>query len=183
MSFNTVTPRQGIQTGSAQIVIAGAGKSKWFVANTSLQTVNTNVLLNLGHATAYTTVIPIEVGNGVTRCWIRGVVPATATTFTTDPVVKLVASDGEVGDGTGIPWRIDTDDQDAAGITIDFAASTTVFTASVGGVSSYCTDVLGGSSGYDLRGARYLYVLVSTAAVITDGASDVTAAAYVLFGN
>lgn len=164
--------------GTAERVVAGGAFGDWEQANASLQTVNTNVLLNLGHATAYAYVYPINVKPGCTRMWLRGIVPATATTFTTDPIVVLVGADGN-----GIPQRLDTDDCDATGVTIDFAASTTVFTASVGGVSSYCTDVIGGTSGYDIKGNRKVYVLVATAASITDGASQVTASAYVKFGN
>lgn len=163
-----------IQVGHAQPVASGAALADWMEANGSLQTVNTNALLNLATGSAYTYVYPINVPSGCTRMWLRGAVDDAATTFTTDPIVKIVGADAN-----GVPERLDSSDCDAAGVTIDFQASTAVFTDG----TDLWTDVYGGASGFDLKGNRKVYVLVSTAAVITDGASNVTARAYVKFGN
>ncbi len=54
MSFGTAQTGN-VFNGDVQRVCSGGALADWQLANTSLQTVNTNVLLNLGHATAYTT--------------------------------------------------------------------------------------------------------------------------------
>lgn len=174
MAFSTATKKSNLKAIGLQPVMSGAAQADWEQANSSLQTVNTDVLLNLAHATSYSNVIPLEVPTGVTRMWLRGQVDDAATTFTTDPILKLVGADAN-----GIPQRLDSDDCDAAGVTIDFTGTTTMFTDG----SSYWTDVYGGASGYDLKGNKTIYILVSTAAAITDGANPVTASAYVKWGN
>ena len=172
MAFSTDTKRSNLKAAGPMLT-TGAAQADWELANTSLQTVNTDVLLNLAHATSYSNAIPLQVPIGVTRMWLRGAVGTAATTFTTDPVVKIVGADEN-----GIPERLDSSDNDAAGVTVDFVASG-MFTAD----SKYWTDVYGGSSGYDLKGNKTVYVLVSTAAAITDGTDPVTASAYVKWGN
>lgn len=163
-----------VQAGHLLPVMSGGALADWQVANSSLQTVNTDALLNLATSTSYSAVVPIVVPAGCTRMWLRGAVDDAATTFTTDPIVKIVGADGN-----GVPERLDTSDCDAAGVTIDFQISSAVFTDG----TDLWTDVYGGSSGYDLKGNRKVYVLVSTAASVTDGASQVTCRAYVKFGN
>jgi hypothetical protein len=168
------TKNVNIQTGHGQLVISGSALADWELAHSSLQTVSTNALLNLGTATAYLNVIPIAVPQGCTRMWLRGAVSTDATTMTTDPIVVIVGADGN-----GIPERLDSADSNATGVTIDFQVAATTFTAD----SKLWTDVLGGDAGYDLKGNRTVYILVATAAVITDGTDPVTASAYVKFGN
>lgn len=168
------TKNVNIQIGHLQPVVSGSALADWELAHSSLQTVSTDALLNIGTSTTYSNVIPIAVPQGCTRMWLRGAVGTAATTFTTDPIVVLVGADAN-----GIPERLDSADSNATGVTINFEVSTAVFTAD----SKLWTDVLGGDAGYDLKGNRTVYVLVATAAAITDGANPVTASAYVKFGN
>lgn len=171
MAFSSDTKRSNMKT-EGRLVVNGSAQADWELANTSLQTANTDVLLNLGHATSYSNVYPMEVPVGVTRMWVRGAVGTSATTYTTDPVLKIVGADAN-----GIPQRLDSSDNDAAGVTVDFVSGG-MFTAD----TKYWTGVYGGASGYDLKGSKTVYVLVSTAAAITDGTDPVTASAYVLWG-
>lgn len=168
------TKNVNIQTGHLQPVVAGSALADWELAHSSLQTVSTDALLNIGTSTTYSNVIPIAVPQGCTRMWLRGAVGTAATTMTTDPIVVIVGADGN-----GVPERLDSADSNATGVTIDFQVAATVFTAN----TLLWTDVLGGDSGYDLKGNRTVYILVATAAAITDGSDPVTASAYVKFGN
>lgn len=168
------TKNVNIQTGHLQPVVAGSAHADWELAHDSLQTVSTAALLNIGTGSTFSNVIPIAVPQGCTRMWLRGAVGTAATTMTTDPIVVIVGADGN-----GVPERLDSADSNATGVTIDFQVAATVFTAN----SLLWTDVLGGDAGYDLKGNRTVYILVATAAAITDGANPVTASAYVKFGN
>eukprot|EP00914_Ancora_sagittata_P009931 GHVO01018897.1.p2 GENE.GHVO01018897.1~~GHVO01018897.1.p2 ORF type:complete len:173 (-),score=28.94 GHVO01018897.1:233-751(-) len=168
---STVKPGMDHGGASVQQVAAGSVKSDWTAANTSLQTVNTDALLNIGTSTDYTTVSPIEVPDGATRVFLRGAVSTDATAFTTAPVVVLVGVDKN-----GIPQRVDDpDDSNGTGITLTFTGAG-VFTAD----SMYWTEV---TSDFDCLGYETIYVLVSTAASITDGSTQQAATAYVRFTN
>lgn len=163
----------GVDHGGASVsqTASGSLKGSWGTANTSLQTVTTNALLNLGTGTDYPSALKVEVPDGATRVYIRGSVSTDATTFTTAPVIVPVGIDAN-----GVPQRIDAPtDSDATGVTLTFAGSG-VFTHD----GDYWTDV---TSDYDCLGYSHIYVLVSTAASITDGSTQQVATAHVRFTN
>jgi hypothetical protein len=178
MAFgSTINPGMNHEGASVVQVSSGSVKSDWAYANTSLQTVNTDALLNIGTSTDYATVRPVTVPEGATRVHIRASVGTDATTFTTNPVVRVVGADAN-----GVPQRLDSEtDDSAAGVTLTFTSSSANFTADdAAGDAKYWSD---GVAAIDCLGHTTVYVLVETAAAITDGASPVTAQAAVRFTN
>lgn len=154
--------------------------------NTDLETADTASLLQPQNITraAFSWV---RVPDGCSRALIFGRNSASATTFTTDPVVtiwgaflsypgpeaeqKVVDSAGFSGTITALNHaifrRLDNVDAAGTGLTIDFSVS-------VAEDASYdYTDYESttGLAGLDLKGAHYVGMLVSTAAQVTGGSA------------
>lgn len=153
----------------------GSCQSNWVKANDSTETINTDALQDFSTSTSYSNVIPLTVPKNATRVLVRSRFPSGTATFTTDPVVRLV-----VTDGNGAPLRIDASgDSDATGVTIQVEDSDDFFTDEDGVVWSDATDM----DGYDLKGGTTLYVLIETISDYEDGSGSVDGDVYVLFLN
>lgn len=182
--------------------ITGSVRGLWQLINTDLETTDTAGLLK-PYLITRADFIWLRVPDGATRVLLRGRNDSVATTFTTDPVVRLVGAFPTLpGDAAGKAisdsgfsatpgdtnhaefLRLDSIDANAAGVTIDFAATTNL----EDGTYEY-TDIpaangegLGGMNGFDLKGATYVGLMVETAANVTGGATNV-ARGEVLFLN
>lgn len=177
MGFATAS-RPGMKTPSDKgRNTPGSVQSDWHLANSNVSTVTTDALLNLGTSTDYQTVIPITVPLGAVSVLLRIAVTTDATTFTTDPRLRLVAADAN-----GVPTRLDNTDNGASGIVLAIDGASTDFTAN----AKYWSDVVeldAYTKKGDVLGNKTLYVLVDTAAAYTDGSTAQAVEAYVKFLN
>jgi len=120
----------------------------------------------------------VVVPAGCTRVLIRAGYDAGADVFNTQPIVRLTGTDSN-----GVPLRIDNADANAAGVTLTCeAVSAVVATGAVAGTDTAYSNV-STLDGYDLKGCRYLYVTVATAADILDGAVQLEVPILGLFIN
>ena len=113
----------------------------------------------------------IEVPHCASRVLVRAVMTKTAT-VTTSPVVRVVgaygtvASDGSFAtDGTAQFLRLDNVDANAVGVTLTLVSSG----ASLLQDATYAYSDPPTLEGYDLRGAKYVGILVETAANLSAG--------------
>lgn len=155
--------------------INGSFTSDWQRANTDLTTATAAVLLDPSASGTFSTVLPVSIPEGATRVLVRIAVGTDADTFTTDPKIILV-----VTDGSGYPIRVDSPtDADASGVTLEIDGSSTNWTSD----SKYWSDVPD-AAGYDLLGCGgTLYVFPKTTGSYLDGATPQAIEAYVKFIN
>lgn len=158
-----------IVAGGNQVVIPGSSQGIWHVANSDLSTVVSGSELLRPASVDDSTVKPVPIPAGVSRFLIRLRYPVATTTFTTQPIIRLVGTDVN-----GVPLRLDATDSTATGIT--FSASATALRD-----ASFYYSPPYDRTGFDLLGCRTLYVLPSTAAAFTDGSTAQAVAAMVLF--
>lgn len=128
----------------------------------------------------------VRVPELATRLLVRGKVDAAATTISTAPVVWIVGAHGgdpstTTNNFTDTPGattfakytRLDNADQDATGITLTLCVTTQGMED-----ASYVYGNPYNLDGFDLKGARYVGLMVATAASVTGGAAN---AAYAEF--
>jgi hypothetical protein len=160
-----------VQQGGSNVVFQSNMFGKWTKVHNDAEQVNTATeLLNPG-SVSNAFVIPGIVTQG-TRVMI---VARTlfAATLTTSPVVRIIGADqvpnaSGVFPGGTIFHRIDGDAFESTGLTVTLTAGT----AGQNDGSVYCySSVLPATSaiGYQLRGAKAIIVLVSTAANVSTG--------------
>lgn len=180
-----------LTTGSP--ATTGSVRGLWQLINIDLETADTAGLLS-PYLITRAAFIWLKVPDGAVRCLIRGRNDAVATTFTTDPVVRMIGAfptlpgreaDKAIVDSgfSGTPGqtnhaeflRLDSIDANAAGVTIDFSATTNLEDATYEytDVPAANGEGLGGLTGFDLKGATYVGMMVETAASVTGGASNV----------
>lgn len=120
----------------------------------------------------------ITIPDGATRILIRARYDAGADVFTTSPIIRLTGTDSD-----GVPLRIDNVDSNAAGVTVTCEAASAVPSTGLTAGTDYTFSNVTTLDGYDLKGCRYLYVTVATAANILDGAVQLPVAIMGLFLN
>lgn len=164
----------GIKSGNMSPTAAGSVKADWIVAvsNAAATADSASVLLA---PTTSATATPIRIPEGATRVMVRCRYNADATGLTSSPVVRLLGLDRN-----GIPIRLDNILTGATGQTLTIGASaaglvgTDWSSADPGGnpasnTSAYKYSDPGSITGTDCLGCEWLYVLRSTAAVVTGG--------------
>lgn len=174
--------------GGAMPTIPTSVVGNWVTCHTDLEDTAESAadLLNPTSATVNATVVPIRIGQNVSKVLLRSRRPAAAT-ITTSPVVRiygLYCTDAVANtidqagtlptDGTCIPIRLDNIDSGAAGVTITLDATNDIND----GTYKY-SDVIS-LTPIDLLGARYLMVLVETAANTSASAAQVILQALLL---
>lgn len=172
-----------------QLVHQASVRGQWVQVNDDLETADTANLLKPWNITR-TTFHWAEVPQWATRVLVRARIDLAATTFTTSPVVRMVGAhlrnvDTQTGDnsvklnqafsGTSTDansaafLRLDAAAANAAGVTLSVAsAKTTMFIDTAGYIYCDPPDL----TGYDVKGSRYVGMMVETAAVVTGGASN-----------
>lgn len=160
----------------------GSGYSGWVVANEDLETADTAELLspaNITRATFHWVKRPAS----ARRVLLRGRNNAAATTVTTSPIVQIwgAYSDPDsagafsntptAASGTNF-MRLDNADSGATGLTLTLAATGNLEDA----LFEYGDlEATTGLAGLDCKNARYIGMLVSTAANVTGGAAHAVA--------
>lgn len=189
------TIRNASSVAIAALVHPVSVRGLWQVANSDLETADSATNLLKPHLVTRADVYWLRTPTGATRVLMRGRNDAAATTFTTDPVVRIIGAfptkpgreaevaitdsgfSGTPGDANHAEFmRLDNADAGATGITLDHSA-----TGNIEDASYEYTD-LPDLTGYDLKGATYVGMLVETAAAVTGGAANAVFGMY-LFLN
>lgn len=170
----------GAQARTHSATIVGSVIGEWTQANGDLETADTANLLSPYNITR-AAFRWVKVPEGCKLVRARGRNDATATTVTTDPVIRLVGAWGtpnEAGSFSGTPTdsnyarfaRIDypststsPSDDNATGQTLDLAAT--------GRMEDASYEYSGVTPWYDCNTAAYVGILVETAANVTGGAA------------
>jgi hypothetical protein len=157
-------------------------KSDWVKCHDDATTASTAILLNLEASGTFTGTHPAKRPDGATRFWWKIAVSTDATTFTTDPVVRWVATSSRDDDNpeAGVPDRLDVSDNGGTGQTAAIDGAATDFTYD----SKYWSDTYGGTDGIDCRGVEFVFPLIETAAEYDDvGASAEAVEVWIQFGT
>lgn len=164
-----------------QVVYPASAGGTWITANDDAETAQAGTDLLRPAAIDDATFHWVKVGSGATRVLVRAKF-AVAAVVTTDPVVRVLAAYGEpdtigafADDGTVKFLRLDNQDANAAGVTLDLITS---------GASGLRDTTYGYSdpydlTGFDLKGADYVGIAVETASATDTG----TVAIELLFIN
>lgn len=167
----------------------GSRRGKWITANSDLKT--TSGTLSQPHAVATEGAAWIEVPENATRVYIRGRVnlDADIANINANPAVIPICAAGTPDEATnqfsgtagnanaGQFWRADSANLDADGIDIVLPTASTQGFLDSGGVDGDLTTL----DGYDVLGASWLMLFVSSAVGFSSGGTNVTAEGQVLF--
>lgn len=133
----------------------------------------------------------VRVPDNATRVLVRGKVDAAATTIATAPIVAIIGAKGgdpvaATNNFSGVHptasaananfakyTRIDNADQNAAGITLTLCVTTAGFED-----NTYVYGDPYDLTGFDVKGSRYVGLMVLTAASVTGGASNAALAEF-----
>lgn len=186
MAIGDLKGGNGAFTGG--FVHTASVRGQWQQVNDDLETAEAAADLlkpwNITRSTFHWCKVP----EWATRVLVRGKIDLASTTYTTAPVVRLVGAfpfdlstngldtirksgfSGVATDVNGAEFlRLDAATANATGPTIPIAASkTTMFIDSTGYIYTDPIDL----TGYDVKGAWYVGLMVETAAVVTGGASN-----------
>ena len=150
------TPRGGNYAPSIQATAPGSGQSDWIVAHSNSTAVATTYLLDPGDSSVSSNVVEIAIPPGATRVWFRQSFLVAGASPSTACIIYPWC-----GDTQGHWWRIDTTDQNGAGLTlaVDGTAGNNVQTSD--GLT-YLGDIVS-LTGNDMLAGSVLRVLVQTA--------------------
>ena len=179
MALGETVKSTGMESASARAVPIAL--SKWFVAHDDAgDTAATAAELLHPFSEASSNVHWILVPEFATRLYIRGRTTSTLATVTTNPVVRIYGASHDPADAASTAtatkiMRLDNADAAAAGITLTFVASRAgMLNDGTNYFTNYMPATLGWTSGYATGGAKYIGVLVETAAVlVTDVAHPI----------
>lgn len=161
--------KAGILPGSVQVTAPGSALSAWTTAYDDAETVTGQTL---NHTAITDSVFHwVEVPSGCTRVLVRAKY-AVGATVTTSPIIYVVGGWGPLNengsaptDGTFRTMRLDTTDSNGTGITLTLVSSGTG--QIVDGTYAYSDPP--SLDGYDLKGAKYVGIVVATAANVNSG--------------
>ena len=152
------TPRGGNYAPSIQATAPGSGQSDWIVAHSASTAAESpsSLLLDPGDAAISTNVREIAIPPGATRVWFRQSFLVSGANVSTLAIIYPWC-----GDTQGNWWRIDTTDQNGAGLTLGADTTEANNVVTTDGLT-YLGDLVT-LSGNDMLAGSVLRVLVQTA--------------------
>lgn len=165
-SLNTTATAASPEASSGGLQVPASAKGDWADAIANIEaTAQSAAELVRPLSTSSTNVVPVKIGDSCTRILLRAKYP-TGSAITTSPVVRVFALYGDptsagvfADDGTVKFLRLDATGGTTAGITITLDTTNDLKDSTYQYSSPWSLDLL------DARGAKWILVLLETAAV------------------